>query len=167
MNPDSNKQPNLIVEQPANGTKKSPMEMIKMGFAQMSAKLTAPFSKKQSTTINIVPEKGMVAGSLSSVPKSRKPLIFGAFFVGLVILLVIVVAVVGSRLGGNGNGQVAVSSPTPAAPAFTPAPNKYASDPDIVKLQNDIQSFDSELGQIDVQESNLKPRPYLWDINFK
>jgi hypothetical protein len=169
-------QPNLV---PSTQTKKTPMEMISIGMAQIINKVKAPFSKQKTTPINIVgqpqPASPIPAHvepqvAVSSTPKKghKKLIIFAVGFILFIAVMMFLSVALGIKLPGQ-DLIMPPPAPTPTAPpvVFTPAPNKYASDPEIIKLQQDIESLDKELQTIDIDETNLKPRPYQWDVNFK
>lgn len=172
-------QPNLVPETPI---KKTPMEMVNIGLAQITNKIKSLFSKDKVTTpINIVGQP-QPAATLASTPEDpaatsasspkkghKKIIIFAVSFTLFLAVLMIMSAVLGIKIPGQDLFIPPAPSPTPtpAAVVFTPTPNKYASDPEVIKLQQDIESLDKELQTIDIDETNLKPRPYQWDVNFK
>ncbi|KKQ75488.1 MAG: hypothetical protein US96_C0010G0004 [Candidatus Woesebacteria bacterium GW2011_GWB1_38_5b] len=60
-------------------------------------------------------------------------------------------------------------TPTPFVtpiPSPTPVP-KYFNDADVLKIEENTNILENELNNIDIEESNIQPRPLDWTINFK
>lgn len=87
--------------------------------------------------------------------------------VGLVVLILLSLLM---RLMPKGL-PILTTSPTPSATPVvivaTPIPSKYATDEAILKIEADIQGLETEMGQVELDETNLRPRPLDFNINFK
>lgn len=132
----TNQMPNTQV------AKKSPMEMIQLGLLGIATKIKTP-----SSMLKKILEIGVII---------------------LVILALLVIATYSLRIVKNQLTPSVVATPVPTlGPAIaTPAPGKYSTDPSVLKLNSDTNNLDDELSRIDIGESNIKPRPFNWDIKF-
>lgn len=97
--------------------------------------------------------------------KIKKIGLFAGIGIGVLILLSLLMRLMPKGL------PILSPSPTPSAtPAVvvaTPIPSKYATDAGILKIEADIQVLETEMGQVELDETNLRPRPLDFNINFK
>lgn len=94
----------------------------------------------------------------------KQIIMLSTFFIVFVILLVL-----GIIFRDKIQNIVPLPSPTPTATPVvaTPTPSRYATDSGVLKIEADINTLDGELSGVDLEESNIKPRPLDFDINFK
>lgn len=59
------------------------------------------------------------------------------------------------------------ASPVPLPPVSTPTPSKYATQSAVIKIQEDINALDQDLNKVELDESNIKPKPLDFDVVFK
>lgn len=59
------------------------------------------------------------------------------------------------------------ASPTPLPPVATPTPSKYATESAVIKIQEDMNALDQDLNKVELDESNIKPKPLDFDVVFK
>lgn len=97
---------------------------------------------------------------------NKKEVYILSFIFVIIVMLAILAAVFKIKIPLPG---IILPSPTPTlAPTVAPTPvPRYLNDPDMLKLQQDADTLESELNGVDIEESNIQPRPLDWDINFK
>lgn len=133
--------------------KKSPMEMIQLGLLGIAAKIKSILPAKET----------------NQFPSSMLKKVLEVGVIILVILALLVIATYSLRIVKNQITPSVIATPVPTlGPSVaTPAPGKYSTDPSVLKLNSDTNNLDGELSRIDIGESNIKPRPFNWDIKFK
>lgn len=116
--------------------------------------------------MNSIPQKLLgSAKNLKSVQlDKRKLLIFGGG--GTLILIVLFVAWL---YISRPKPRVVISTPTPATaePIATPIPTKYASDSAVLSIEENLKILDQNLGNTDLQEENIKPRQFDYNVSFR
>lgn len=101
---------------------------------------------------------------VGKVNKKEVVILGGMLFIIVILALLAVVFKIKLPIPG-------FEQPTPV-PVVTPAPlptpvPKYFNDADVLKLEENTNILENELNNIDIEESNIQPRPLDWDINFK
>lgn len=140
---------------PSNG-KKSPMEMVKQLLSEFKTRLSGHRSFEWSPQPTSQSRRMQIIFVLKIV----------VIVLVLLILLFVFVAAFNLVRKQITPAVVPTASSTPVSILVTPPPTKYATDPVVLKLDDDIKTLDSELTRTDIEENNLKPRPFAWDINF-
>ena len=95
---------------------------------------------------------------------------FGLVFLGGFTILILILGVLKFVFKQNIALPLGIL-PTPPAQTFAPVatstPSKYASEPAVIKIDEDINKLDEDLGRVELDESNIRPRPLDFDVVFK
>jgi hypothetical protein len=91
------------------------------------------------------------------------------FFVVVFLLILVFIALkLYNLLPTQSPVQTVTLAPSPTSVPYEPErPSVYAEDPQILKLENDIEVLRRELAGVDIRESTLKPPILDFNINFK
>ena len=104
-----------------------------------------------------------IKSPLSKLPIKKIAIGFGAIVVFLIILSIVMKLLPkASQILPIGATPTPTSAATPAA-----TPTQYSDDPEVLNLEQNTKTLDDQLKNIQLDETNLKPRPLDFDIDFK
>lgn len=133
---------------------------VQPGIAETAAPV-APHPEQMSTP-QVQPQVKAPQRNLSKLPLKKIAIGFGVIIVILVVLSIIM------NLLPKGNGIIP-GGPTPTATAVVApvaTPTQYHDDPEVINLEQNTKTLDGQLNQIQLDESNLRPRPLDFDVSF-
>lgn len=107
---------------------------------------------------------------LSRFNRTTKIMIAVAVALFGIIILVAIIGLIFSGLRNRGNGT-ALPQATPISgeiPQTAPLkPSRYATDPDVLSIENSLKDLEGELNKIEVKDSYLTLPKLEFNINFK
>lgn len=116
---------------------------------------------------------GEASGVATTAGKGKKGLPKPLLIVVGAVVILLALSLVASRLatsirqGGKGTGQ-SQAVPTPTPVGFQPyKPSVYAGDPEVLKLEEEINILDREVSSAQIKETTLNPPTLDFNINFK
>lgn len=138
-------------------------KLVKGAFGGVKGKATpvAKIGKEKSIQAAETVGKSVDRGFLKKLIK--------IFFVIVFLLILVFIALkLYNLLPTQSPVQTVTIAPTPTSTLYEPdRPSVYALDPQILKLENDIEVLRRELAGVDIRESTLKPPILDFNINFK
>lgn len=106
------------------------------------------------------------SGGITDKPFYKK--LIKVFFVLFFLLILIFVGATLFNIFNSKKVAEVVEGPTPSPIPFKPTkPSVYATDEDVLKLQEDIDLLEKELARVSLRENDLLPPKLDFNINFK
>lgn len=100
---------------------------------------------------------------LSKLPIKKIAIAFGAIIAFLVILSIVMKLLPkASQILPTGATPTPTSVATPVA-----TPTQYHDNPEVINLEQNTKTLDDQIKNIQLDETNLKPRPLDFDVSFK
>lgn len=130
---------------------------------QKSAEHQTPPSHQPEEQKQMPVNQVAIPSQVPKLPIKKIAIVFGGIILFLVILSVVM------KLLPRGNGLIpSGATPTNTAVVATPVstPTQYSDDPEVLNLEQSTKTLDEQLKQIQLDESNLRPRPLDFDVNF-
>jgi hypothetical protein len=172
MQQDNKQQPQQSAQQPAQSqSKSSPIAAL---LAKLKSLLPKRSSKKQQTQQPAV-QPAQVPPAQEAQPKGIKQ-----YVPFMVKMLMVIFVVIGALYFINlfypravqilrNNNPLATPTPEPT-PTATPIsnfpPSKYASDPEVLQIDSEIERLEQGLNSIQFTDDTLHPPLLDWDITF-
>ena len=103
-----------------------------------------------------------------SLPMPNKKLVVAVLGGILVIVILIIVVVVLSKITGVGGILPdVIPSPVETSSAEVKPASPYANDPEVLKIKEDLDTFDHEIDNTELREDTLRIPVLEWSVDFK
>jgi hypothetical protein len=174
MNPENtNTQPVMTEPQPQTG--------LPPVIPAATTAAPQPASAPQVVTASATNSNPSVATQTSTTKTPKMPNFnfkFGSFskktkiLISLVIFLFVLLLLLSLTSAGQRVKNSILPSPTPS-PEATPnlpgigEPSAYATDPEVIDIENRVGDFEKSLNTTSLKEDTLRPPQVDWDVTFK
>ncbi|HWA51670.1 MAG TPA: hypothetical protein VG895_01285 [Patescibacteria group bacterium] len=133
--------------------------------AVQSPQMATDFNNFKNTIDNLRQNWKEKFNNLS--PRSRMLVIIASIVFAIIFILFLLLLLIGPK-----KKTVPVLTPSPTPVSVTPAPNiilnasRYATDSGVLKIESDLNGFQSQLNSSDVKQSDLNLPNVDFNINF-